>query len=389
MERAKLKRGELLINCLFIIMIFFTIRKGSERFWVSFVFCIVIILKCMYKKKILFWDKKLIFSYGIYTVFLIMSYLKNPTEIKPFSRFILCSYFLFFCLAQLEINKKFYSKILLIISSLSLISSYRGFREWKLHSFSNVYRIIETNSPTIYTIELAIYVFISLFCFFTLKNIYARIIAMIVFLFSGFVLIGTHSRVTLILVPMLLIVIFIGYLMKNEKLNYKIIGIIFLSIFLISNTSFFYKNTKRLESVKIEKLKKETRIKIYTKGIQDFIKNNYKGLGFNYYGNHELGAISWEKNLHLHNNILEILVTQGIGSLIFYMIVNILLLIEFIKKIKEKILEEQRIMNYLAIILLIFINLAGVVDTTIYLYKSTLLVSIIYGLSLCKIKNGE
>lgn len=389
MERIELKREELLMNFLFIIMIFFAIRKGSERFWVSFIFCIVIILKCIYKKKILFWDKKLIFSYGIYTIFLIMSYVKNPTEIKPFSRFILCSYFLFLCLAQLEINKKFYNKILLIISSLSLISSYRGFREWKLHSFSSIYRIIETNVATIYTIELTIYVFVSLFCFFTLKNICARVIAIIVFLFSGFVLIGTHSRVTLILVPLLLVSILVVYLLKDKKINFKIIGIIFFSIFLISNTSFFYKNTKRLDSVRIEKLKKETRIKIYTKGIQDFVKNNYKGLGFNYYGNHELGAISWEKNLHLHNNILETLVTQGIGSLIFYIVVNILLLIEFIKKTRRKICEEQKIMNYLAIILLVFINLAGLVDTTIYLYKSTLLVSIIYGLSLCKVKNEE
>ena len=47
-------------------------------------------------------------------------------------------------------------------------------------------------------------------------------------------------------------------------------------------------------------------------------------------------------------------------------------------------------MTKLSIVLFIFINLAGLVDSNIYFYKINLIISLIYGLSFCNIiKDNE
>ena len=384
----KLIKKDYFIYFLFIIVIFFLIRKGAERNLVSFIFSMIIILECIYKKrKINFIDKKLIFLYGVYSVFLILSYLKNPLEIEKIFEIILSSFLFFWCLAQMEIKEKFYNKILFIITILSLISSYRGFREWMEHSFAITYRITLVKTATIYTVEIGIYIFISLFSIFILKNIYLKILSGMIFLFSFFVLIGTHSRVTLLLIPILLLIILIGYLIENKKLNYKTLGLIIIFLIIFFNSSNIKQHTQRLNNItNIEKMKNEARVKIYIKGLQDFKENEFKPLGYFYYSNHDLKAGPWkENNPHLHNNILEVLVTQGIGALISYLCFNILLFINLLKRLKEDVMKEQKYMIYLGLILFLFINLGGLVDTSMYFIKSNLLISIVYGLSFCKV----
>ncbi|MHD0314260.1 O-antigen ligase family protein [Fusobacterium varium] len=380
-----------LLEISLIILIFFFIRKGSERYLVAALFSGVIFFRNVYDKKLDFFDKKIILLYSIYSIFLLLSMYKNTIEINRVFRLILCNFFFFCCLSQVEIKEKFYNKILVIISTLSLISLYRGFREWKMHSFASNYRIIEAGYPTIYTIEIGLYIFISLFCFMKIKNIYFKIISGLIFLFSCFVLVGTHSRVTLILVPLLLLGLGTYYLIKNKKINLKylffvgIIGILFL------NSSLLEQHTERLDTINnFKKIKNDVRVKIYIKGLKDFKENNYKSLGYRYYVNHNLDAVSWEKTPHLHNNILEVMVTEGIGALVFYIFYNIYLFKLLLKRLKENITEEQKNMTKLSIVLFIFINLAGLVDSNIYFYKINLIISLIYGLSFCNIiKDNE
>ena len=143
---------------------------------------------------------------------------------------------------------------------------------------------------------------------------------------------------------------------------------------------------KQLTSM--ENIEKETRIKIWLKGIKDFKENKYRPLGFYYYKNYELGAISWEKNPHLHNNFLEIMITQGIGAIIFYISFNIFLLLEFIKKLKASQIESQKILIYFSISVLVFLNLTGLTDCNIYFSKVNQLAFFMFALALCKVR-GE
>lgn len=375
-----------LLEISLIILIFFFIRKGNDRYLIAALFSGIIFFRSIYNKKFNFFDKKIILLYCIYSIFLLLSMYKNTIEVNRVFRLILCNFFFFWCLSQIGIKEKFYNKILGVASIFSLISSYRGFKEWKMHSFASSYRIIEAGYPTIYTIEIGLYVFISLFCFIKTKNIYLKIISGLIFLFSCFVLVGTHSRVTLILVPLLLFGLGIYYLIRNKKINLKylfllgIIGVLFL------NSPLLEQHTKRLDSINnLKKIKNDVRVKIYIKGLKDFKENNYRALGYRYYVNHNLNAVSWEKTPHLHNNILEVMVTEGIGALIFYILYNIYFFKLLLRRMKENITEEQKNIIKLSIVLFIFINLAGLVDSNIYFYKINLMLSLIYGLSFCKV----
>ncbi|UYI79836.1 MAG: O-antigen ligase family protein [Fusobacterium varium] len=380
-----------ILEIILIVIILFFIRKGSERYFVAFLFSIIILLKNIHNKRNNCINKKMILFYGMYSFFLLLSMDKNTIEVFSVFRLILCNFFFFWCLLQAEIKEKIYNEILGVITILSLISSYRGFREWRIHSFSSNYRIIKAGYPTIYTIEIGVYIFVSLFCCIKAKNISLKIISGMIFLFSCFVLIGTHSRVTLILVPLLLLGLGGYYLVKNKKINYKYLFVIMVVGILSLNTPFFKQHAKRLSSINnFEKIKNDIRMKIYIKGWRDFRNNDFRCLGYKYYNNHDLEAVSWEKTKHLHNNILEIMVTQGIGALVFYIFYNIYLFKLLLKRLKENITEEQKNMTKLSIVLFIFINLAGLVDSNIYFYKINLIISLIYGLSFCNIiKDNE
>lgn len=382
----KTNKRDIIMNFLFIIVVFFAIRKGTDRFMVAFLFSSIIILECVYKRKINFFDKKIIVSYSIYGIFLIISYMKNPFDTDAIPRMLISSFLFFICLSQLEINEKFYKKILFIMSVLSLISSYRGFREWKEYDFSSSYRIMKAGWATIYNIEIGVYIFISLFCIFSLKNIYLKILSGMIFLFSCFVVIGTHSRTIFLLIPFLVLITFISFLVKNKKLNYKGLIFFFIILYLFCNISQVKQHTQRLSTLtSIEKIKEEARIKILIQGIEDFKNNNYKPLGYYHYYNHFTKEGIMKGMPHLHNNILEILVTQGKIAVISYILFQLFLFSALLKRSKESLIVEQKYIVYLAKILFVFINLAGIVDSNIYFFKVNLLVSIIYGLSFCKV----
>ncbi|MEH1738780.1 O-antigen ligase family protein [Fusobacterium varium] len=217
------------------------------------------------------------------------------------------------------------------------------------------------------------------------KKTIIKIISGIIFLLSFLVLMSTNSRITLLTIPLIILIT----LLIKFKIKFKYLIIFFiLGICFIKEphlNKYLYR-VKRLTS--IENIEKETRIKIWLKGIDDFKKNKSKALGFYYYNNHELGAISWEKNPHLHNNFLEIMVTQGIGAIIFYISFNIFLLLEFIKKLKSTQIKSQKILIYLSISILVFLNLTGLTDCNIYFSKVNQLAFFVFALALCKVR-GE
>lgn len=388
MRKFLLNKNNEILSILTMIFLFFIIRKGSERYVVDYILMGITIFFCLYKRKYNKISMGLVISIVGYIFFITLSFLKNDfvnLNIELFFKIIIHNYILFLCLTQLELSEKYYKSFLFFFILCSLIVTVKGLEEWHLNNFSSYYRVKMRTEPTILTIEIGIYVLISFFSLLYSKKTIVKIISGIIFILSFLVLMSTNSRITLLTIPLIIVIT----LLIKFKVKFKYLIIFFiLGICFIKEphiNKYLYR-VKQLTSMK--NIEKETRIKIWIKGISDFKKNKYKPLGFYYYKNHELGAISWEKNPHLHNNFLEIIVTQGIGAIIFYISFNIFLLLEFIKKLKSTQIKSQKILIYLSISILVFLNLTGLTDCNIYFSKVNQLAFFIFALALCKVR-GE
>lgn len=386
MKKFFLSKNTEILSMLTMVIIFFIIRKGSERYVVDCILMGITIFFCLYKRKYNKISMGLIVSIVGYIFFMALSFFKSDSinyNIELFFKIVFHNYMLFLCLTQLELNEKYYKNFLLFFILCSLIVTIKGLEEWHLNKFSPYYRVKMRTEPTILTIEVGIYVLMSFFSLLYSKKIIVKAISFIIFVLSFLVLISTNSRITLLVIPLIIaITLLIKFKIKFKYLIvFFILGICFIKE---PHVNKYLYRVKQLTS--IENLEKETRIKIWKKGINDFKENKYKALGFCYYKNHELGAISWEKNPHLHNNFLEIMVTQGMGALIFYICFNIFLFLEFIKKLKSTQIKSQKILIYLSISLVVFLNLTGLTDCNIYFSKVNQLVFFTFALALCKVR---
>lgn len=388
MRKFLLNKNTEILSILTMIFLFFIIRKGSERYVVDYVLMGVTIFFCLYKKKYNKISMGLVISIVGYIFFITLSFFKNDfisLNIELFFKIVIHNYILFLCLTQLELSEKYYNGFLFFFILCSLIVTIKGLEEWHLNNFSPYYRVKMRTEPTILTIEIGIYVLMSFFSLLYSKKIITKVISSVIFILSFLVLISTNSRITLLVIPLIIATT----LLIKFKIKFKYFIIFFvLGICFIKEphvNKYLYR-VKRLTSM--ENIEKETRIKIWLKGIKDFKENKYRPLGFYYYKNHELGAISWEKNPHLHNNFLEIMITQGIGAIIFYISFNIFLLLEFIKKLKASQIESQKILIYFSISVLVFLNLTGLTDCNIYFSKVNQLAFFMFALALCKVR-GE
>ena len=388
MRKFLLNKNTEILSILTMIFLFFIIRKGNERYVVDYALMGITIFFCLYKKKYNKISMGLVISIVGYIFFITLSFLKSDSislNIELFFKIVIHNYILFLCLTQLELSEKYYNGFLFFFILCSLIVTIKGLEEWHLNNFSPYYRVKMRTEPTILTIEIGIYVLMSFFSLLYSKKIITKVISSVIFILSFLVLISTNSRITLLVIPLIIATT----LLIKFKIKFKYLIIFFvLGICFIKEphvNKYLYR-VKRLTSM--ENIEKETRIKIWLKGIKDFKENKSKALGFYYYNNHELGAISWEKNPHLHNNFLEIMITQGIGAIIFYIFFNIFLLLEFIKKLKASQIESQKILIYLSISILAFLNLTGLTDCNIYFSKVNQLAFFMFALALCKVR-GE
>lgn len=380
------KKSEIM-SVLSIIFIFFILRKGSERYTIDIIFMILTLFFTFINRKYNKLSKGLLISAIGYIFFISLSFIKTEyifANYEVFLKIIFHNYILFICLSQLELQEKYYKYFIVFFMLFSFIVTLKGIEEWSSYGFSPNYRLKLRYGPTVFTIEVGIYILISFISLVYSKTKKEKLLSIITFIISFLVLVGTNSRITLLTIPFLLfIIIGIKYRKKMRLSYFIVVFIILLSIFKTPYINKYLYRVKYLSS--IENIMKETRIKIWSKGIIDFKENNYKALGFYYYNNVEMGAISWEKNVHLHNNLLEILVTQGVLSLVFYISFNIFLFLEMIKKLKITNVESQKIMLYIAISILGFLNLSGLTDSNIYFAKVNQLSFFIFALSLCKV----
>lgn len=378
---------EKLYSFFIIIFSFFTIKRGRSIYWIDILFMLITLI--LMKKDKIKLNKYLGFFLIGYVALVTFNFINTRiVEIEYFLDYIIYSYITFLILSQMELKEKIYKNYLLIFSVFTLIFTVKYITSWYEVGFKPNYRSFARGYPTVVSIEAGLYVLICFISTIYSKKIFEKVISFICFFISIIALISVNSRNSLMTIPIIILGILILKYRKKLKIKY-FIGIIVITGILFQQLDidrYFYRVEKTL---KIENLKRESRIRIWKYGIEKFKENDYKPLGYRYFEKSKIKIIPNEENPHLHNTFLEILVTQGYLALIFYISFNIFLLKEMVKKIKTTEIESQKIMNYLTISVLIFYNVSGLVDANIYFKKVNLLVYFLYALALCNIVKDE
>ena len=199
------------------------------------------------------------------------------------------------------------------------------------------------------------------------KKVYLKLLA---FLYSLAVLIlifGTQSRNTFLALPITIIFVLILF---NWKKGIIVSLILFGGIFLLFKYNHNLETINRIDSsiTSIKKVKVDARYTIFSDGIKEAKNYPIIGKGFYYYKNQKL--YSANENLdHYHNNFIETAVTQGLLTLIVYIIFLVTL---FIRMLKNYFKEDDRLKRYIKLFglaVFIFSNLYGLFEPIFYFEK--------------------
>lgn len=411
-----LKHLDILQNFILIISPYMISKIGNHSRNIGSVILIVLVLISILigREKIIL-EKKIIIFGLLYLVFLIISFIKldgdyNKEQLKAFKGMIF--YILLgFSVSQINIDKRLYKWIPILMSLFSIFPIYRAFKEWEVYNFSMKYRILGDNWPSIFSIELSSLIIISIVILFYSKNIYFKIFSVIPIITGYLVLIPIQARMAIVLVPFFFI---LTAMIKNYKLGIKILIIMFISgtiLFNVVPKTYFQRFDLENKDGSYSNI---IRTYIYKRSLKLAVKSKFLGVGFyNYqvysikdkpcfpeYVDHEKYIIKKEipvtrENLiiyaytafHSHSNMLEIFLTQGIFALIVYILLEIQILKKLIRNFKTKELENYREIYLIGIFLVLNLILNGLLDTNIYMEKSNQIVFLMVGLALNKKKN--
>lgn len=380
----------IIFNIVGILFLFFVSKRGGDTRYIFFNIFLLMGLVCLIKNKFEKIKKnKAMYMWGIiYIVFLSICFYQSSNKLdryKDLFNIIFYNIGFLILVSNLEIKEKVYNYILPLITLFSMGRIVRGLEELPKAIKIPGYRIGAGDYTTIFSIEIGLYIIIGIFGILYGKNklekyLYGTYLSLNLLLFYG-----TKSRTLMLMLPLtLLILLFI----KNIKK-----GLIGISIFVgICILGYFNMEKipplRRFESFKnISALKKDTRFAVYKTVIKIEKENFPKALGFYYFKEHTLDT-GLERLPHVHNNLLEILMTQGIFCLISYVIFQLIIL----KKLAEQYLYDDKNQMVVGITLsfFIFLGLTGIIDVTLYMTKISQLLYILLTLVfVSKIKDKE
>ena len=386
-----IKKISLFITVLLTLYLFFIAKRGGDT---KHIFSILLMLTIAFQMVITKENKIKIYKYlylaGIgYIICVGLSYLKTENQINKLPDFlnvVLYTTGFFLLSLNAKFEERVYKNFIPIVTIFSYDAIYRGIIELPLYFKNSEFRLTGGVGPTVYATEIGIYVIIGVFGLIHYKNIKYKIFYILYFLMNFLLMLGTQSRALLVFLPITFIILII---IKKRKEGL----LIFCGMLVVGLVAF--KNIEkipfiqRLSSISgIEKIKSDARFIIIEKGIEIEREIFPKNLGFYAYKegkltlspkveeNKKILEIDFgKKYIHFHNVLLELLVTQGILSLIFYLLFNLLIFKELLKKYLEPQKNEQtNIIVSVALGTYIYFTLLGFVEVTFYFEKSSLLI---------------
>lgn len=376
----KLELNKINVVLLFVIVYFMTIRRYTNADEILIVVLGILVLIERIKEKSYFLiDKKiliisivgfLILMFSYYQVNQILDLSEDVIENrqnKELFNVILFKYFLFgTILSQMKLKEKYKVYIIYFINFCSLYVIYKGIEYGLKYSFFRRCDLIWRN-PNYLSMMLGIFCIIAFISFFISQRIYLKVIFVFISILHLFllVMIGQSRNVLAAVILCFFIAILIFYKEKFKKIELKkiiaviIVGSIMMYVF-VEHAS----NLRVIRGLDPNIIKNNTRILLWKNAFQIMKSNDvsfFKGMGFGYFIVEKI-HVRTEVLGAFHNDILEIIITQGYLNALNYFL---FLMISCYIFLKEYFIEKKKVF-LLTFLLIVYVFLTGLLDNIIY-----------------------
>lgn len=377
--------GQLIAFSMLVYLFFLSRRGGSSKDIVSILIMLFIIIYSYREgvKRYLTYKKEIIISI-FYIILVGVSYIildnKGNDRFYTFTHATLFSIGFMIVLLNYKLENKYVKYILPLLIIISFPSMYKGILDFYKHYNVIVqYRIEGDTYTTKYAAEIGLYLLLGIFSAIYYKKIYIKLLLVLYILINlGFIFL-TQSRNTFIAIP--LTIVFLYTIVDWKK------GIIILLI-LLGGLGVLFKynhniaNVNRIKSTisTVEKVKVDARYIIFLDGIKKAKNHLLVGEGFFKYRGGTLNT-PIEVTEHYHNIFIETAVTQGVFTLVIYIVFIITL---FIRMLKNYFKENDRLKRYIklyGLAVFIFSLLYGLFEPIFYFEKIYQLIFTIIAIS--------
>lgn len=377
--------GQLIAFSMLVYLFFLSRRGGSSKDIVSILIMLFIIIYSYREgvKRYLTYKKEIIISI-FYIILVGVSYIildkKGIDRFYTFTHATLFSIGFMIVLLNYKLENKYVKYILPLLIIISFPSMYKGILDFYKHYNVIVqYRIEGDTYTTKYAAEIGLYLLLGIFSAIYYKKIYIKLLLVLYILINLGLIFLTQSRNTFIAIP--LTIVFLYTIIDWKK------GIIILVI-LLGGLGILFKynhniaNVNRIKSTisTVEKVKVDARYIIFLDGIKKAKNHLLIGEGFFKYRGGTLNT-PIEVTEHYHNIFIETAVTQGVFTLVIYIVFIITL---FIRMLKNYFKENDRLKRYIklyGLAVFIFSLLYGLFEPIFYFEKIYQLIFTIIAIS--------
>ena len=369
-----------------LVYLFFLSRRGGNSKDIVSILIMLFTLVYSYKegiKRYLSYKKEIVTGI-LYIALVTISYLilddKGNDRFYTFTHATFFSIGFMLILLNYKLDNKYTKYILPLLIAISLPSMYKGVLDfYKNYAVISQYRIEGTSYTTKYAAEVGIYLLLGIFSFAYYKKIYIRLLLLPYILTNLGLILSTQSRNTFIAIPLTIIFL---YIVVDWKKGIIILLILLGGLGILFKSNYNIANINRIKSSisTVEKIKVDARYIIFLDGIEKAKNHIFIGDGFYKYKGGKL-ITPIEAVDHYHNIFIETAVTQGVFTLVVYIVFIITL---FIRMLKNYFKENDRLKRYIklyATAVLVFSVLYGLFEPIFYFEKIYQLIFTIIALS--------
>jgi O-antigen polymerase superfamily len=377
--------SQLIAFSILVYLLFLSRRGGNSKDIVS-ILIMLFTLVYSYKegiKRYLSYKKEIVTGI-LYIALVTISYLilddKGNDRFYTFTHATFFSIGFMLILLNYKLDNKYTKYILPLLIAISLPSMYKGVLDfYKNYAVISQYRIEGTSYTTKYAAEVGIYLLLGIFSFAYYKKIYIRLLLLPYILTNLGLILSTQSRNTFIAIPLTIIFL---YTVVDWKKGIIILLILLGGLGILLKSNYNVSNINRIKSSisTVEKIKVDARYIIFLDGIEKAKNHIFIGDGFYKYKGGKL-ITPIEAVDHYHNIFIETAVTQGVFTLVVYIVFIITL---FIRMLKNYFKENDRLKRYIklyATAVLVFSVLYGLFEPIFYFEKIYQLIFTIIALS--------
>ena len=202
----------ILQNFILVISPYIFSKRGNHtRNMVVIILVLLVIFSMVAGSKQIIFDKKILIFSLCCIFFMTISFLRLggtylEFQLKIYQRTIIAM-IMGFCITQIDIKEKVYRYLLPIFSLCSFFPIYRGINEWHKSNFGANVRIFGDNWPTVFSVELGAFLIVSMVVLFYDERKFFKITAFFSVVLGYFVIIGTQTRIMIVLIPFIFIIV--------------------------------------------------------------------------------------------------------------------------------------------------------------------------------------